>query len=71
MIMRWPVPVAASSPIPAVLVKLGPLDPVRIADLRPYFDSVPDPRAAGPVVLTHGDPAGVCLRGRLGSEEHR
>ncbi|MFC9096282.1 MULTISPECIES: transposase family protein [unclassified Streptomyces] len=27
-----------------MLVKLGPLDPVRIADLRPYFDSVPDPR---------------------------
>jgi predicted transposase YbfD/YdcC len=28
-----------------VLVKLGPLDSGRIADLRPYFDSVPDPRA--------------------------
>jgi hypothetical protein len=28
-----------------VLVKLGPLDTGRIADLRPYFDSVPDPRA--------------------------
>jgi DDE_Tnp_1-associated len=39
------VPAAASSPIPAVLVKLGPLDASRIADLRPYFDSVPDPRA--------------------------
>jgi hypothetical protein len=39
------VPAAASSPIPAVLVKLGPLDTDRIADLRPYFDSVPDPRA--------------------------
>lgn len=36
---------AASSPIPAVLVKLGPLDTGRIADLRPYFDSVPDPRS--------------------------
>ncbi|MFI1169834.1 transposase family protein [Streptomyces sp. NPDC020801] len=45
MITRWPVPAAASSPIPAVLVKLGPLDTDRIADLRPYFDSVPDPRA--------------------------
>ncbi|WP_280890171.1 hypothetical protein [Streptomyces sp. LBL] len=54
-----------------MLLKLGPLDPGRIADLRPYFASVPDPRAAGPVVLTHGDPAGVRLRGRLGSEEHR
>lgn len=39
------MPAAASSPIPAVLVKLGPLDSGRIADLRPYFDSVPDPRA--------------------------
>ncbi|MCX4428606.1 ISAs1 family transposase [Streptomyces mirabilis] len=28
-----------------MLVKLGPLDTGRIADLRPYFDSVPDPRA--------------------------
>ncbi|MGW1047507.1 transposase family protein [Streptomyces sp. NPDC002547] len=28
-----------------MLVKLGPLDTSRIADLRPYFDSVPDPRA--------------------------
>jgi predicted transposase YbfD/YdcC len=45
MIMRWPVPAAASSLIPAVLVKLGPLDTDRIADLRPYFDSVPDSRA--------------------------
>ncbi|MDH6523277.1 hypothetical protein M2163_000218 [Streptomyces sp. SAI-135] len=39
------MPAAASSPIPAVLVKLGSLDTDRIADLRPYFDSVPDPRA--------------------------
>ena len=39
------MPAAASSPIPAVLVKLGPLDAGRIADLRPYFDSVPDPRS--------------------------
>lgn len=39
------MPAAASSPIPAVLVKPGPLDTGRIADLRPYFDSVPDPRA--------------------------
>lgn len=39
------MPAAASSPIPAVLVKLGPLDSGRIADLCPYFDSVPDPRA--------------------------
>ncbi|MDQ0961803.1 hypothetical protein QFZ66_005681 [Streptomyces sp. B4I13] len=54
-----------------MLLKLGPLNPGRIADLRPYFDSVPDPRAAGPVVLPHSDPAGVRLRGRLGSEEHR
>ncbi|MEH0548200.1 ISAs1 family transposase [Streptomyces sp. B21-105] len=39
------MPAAASSPIPAALVKLGPLDAGRIADLRLYFDSVPDPRA--------------------------
>lgn len=38
------MPAAASSPIPAVLVKLGPLDPGRVADLRPYLDLVPDPR---------------------------
>jgi hypothetical protein len=28
-----------------VLAKLGPLDPGRIADLRPYLDAVPDPRS--------------------------
>ncbi|MGC4855764.1 ISAs1 family transposase [Micromonospora sp. DT4] len=28
-----------------MLVKLGPLDAGRIADLRPYFDVVPDPRS--------------------------
>ena len=39
------MPAAVSSPIPAVLLKLGPLDAGRIADLRPYFDSVPDPRS--------------------------
>ena len=39
------MPAAVSSPIPAVLVKLGPLDADRIADLRPYLDSVPDPRS--------------------------
>src|SRR4051812_13933705 len=45
MITRWPVPAAVSSAIPAVLVKLGPLDAGRVADLHLYFDSVPDPRA--------------------------
>lgn len=39
------MPAAASSPIPSVLVKLGPLDAGRIADLRPYLDAVPDPRS--------------------------
>lgn len=34
--------------IPAVLVKLGPLDAGRVADLRPYLDSVPDPSCARP-----------------------
>ncbi|MFD4956446.1 ISAs1 family transposase [Streptomyces sp. NPDC058451] len=28
-----------------MLVKLGPLDADRVADLRPYLDSVPDPRS--------------------------
>ena len=39
------MPAAVSSPIPAVLVKLGPLDIGRVADLRPHLDLVPDPRA--------------------------
>lgn len=39
------MPAAASSPIPAVLVKLGPLDADRVADLRPYLEAVPDPRS--------------------------
>lgn len=39
------MPAAASSRIPAVLVKLGPLEPSHVADLRPYFDSIPDPRS--------------------------
>ncbi|MET9915124.1 transposase family protein [Streptomyces sp. NPDC006476] len=26
-------------------MKLGPLDPDQVADLRPYFESVPDPRS--------------------------
>lgn len=39
------MPAVASSPIPAVLEKLGPLDADRIADLRPYLESVPDPRS--------------------------
>ena len=39
------MPAAASSPIPAALMKLGSLDSDRVADLRPYLDSVPDPRA--------------------------
>jgi predicted transposase YbfD/YdcC len=39
------MPAVASSPVPAVLVKLGPLDAGRVADLRPYLDLVPDPRA--------------------------
>lgn len=66
------MPAVAASPIPAVLVKLGPLVTDRIADLRPYLDSVPDPAfAARPVVLADRDPAGMRLRGRLGCEEHR
>jgi hypothetical protein len=37
------VPAALSSPVPAVLAKLGP--PAAITDLRPYLESVPDPRS--------------------------
>ncbi|MES4886347.1 transposase family protein [Streptomyces sp. NPDC000349] len=36
---------ALSSPIPAVLLKLGPLYADRVADLRPHFGTVPDPRS--------------------------
>ncbi|MGW7674375.1 transposase family protein, partial [Streptomyces sp. NPDC054775] len=36
---------AVSSPIPAVLLKLGPLDRDQVAGLRPYFESVPDLRS--------------------------
>lgn len=39
------MPACPSSPIPAVLAKLGPLDPDSITDLRPYLDTVPDPRS--------------------------
>ncbi|MGV9394709.1 ISAs1 family transposase [Streptomyces olivaceus] len=39
------MPAAASSLIPSVLVKLGPLDAIQVADLRPFLERVPDPRA--------------------------
>ena len=39
------MPARPSSPIPAALAKLGPLDPESITDLRPYLDTVPDPRS--------------------------
>jgi len=39
------VPAAVSSPIPPVLVKLGPLDAGQVADLRAFLERVPDPRA--------------------------
>ena len=39
------MPACSSSPIPAVLAKLGPLDPDSITDLRPYLDAVADPRS--------------------------
>lgn len=35
----------SSSPIPAVLAKLGPLDPDDVADLRVFLEAVPDPRS--------------------------
>lgn len=39
------MPAAVSSPIPPVLVKLGPLDVSQVADLRSFMELVPDPRA--------------------------
>ncbi|WP_225448509.1 transposase family protein [Streptacidiphilus sp. P02-A3a] len=39
------MPAVVSSPIPAVLVKLVPLDAGRVADLHPDFGSVPDLRS--------------------------
>ena len=39
------MPCAQSSQPPAILAKLGPLEPDRVADLRPYLESVPDPRS--------------------------
>ncbi|MET9134757.1 transposase family protein [Streptomyces antibioticus] len=45
MITRTSLPGVASSSVPAVLEKLGPLDADRIADLRSYLESVPDPRS--------------------------
>lgn len=39
------MPAAVSSPIPAVLAKLGLLDADQVADLRPFLESVPDPRS--------------------------
>lgn len=39
------MPAAVSSPIPPVLVRLGPLDIGQVADLRTFLDLVPDPRA--------------------------
>ncbi len=37
------MPALPSSPIPAVLAKLGPLNTDTITDLRPYLNTVPDP----------------------------
>ncbi|WP_257230831.1 transposase family protein [Streptomyces sp. UH6] len=39
------MPAAASSPIPPVLAKLGPLDAGQVADLWTFLEGVPDPRA--------------------------
>ncbi|MFG2426708.1 transposase family protein [Streptomyces sp. NPDC048590] len=35
----------SSSPIPAVLAKLGPLNPADTSDLRIFLEAVPDPRS--------------------------
>ncbi|MEU4682266.1 transposase family protein [Streptomyces xinghaiensis] len=39
------MPAAVSSLVPPVLVRLGPLDLGQVADLRPFLELVPDPRA--------------------------
>lgn len=39
------MPALSSSPIPHALAQLGPLDTDAVADLRPYLDTVPDPRS--------------------------
>ena len=39
------MPALPSSPIPHVLAQLGSLDADAVADLRPYLDTVPDPRS--------------------------
>ncbi|MDX3233408.1 hypothetical protein [Streptomyces sp. ME19-01-6] len=39
------MPVVASSPIPAVLAKLGPLDEQDTDRLRACFARIPDPRS--------------------------
>ncbi len=36
------MPAAVSSPIPPVLVKLGPLDVSQVADLRSFLELVPE-----------------------------
>lgn len=67
MITRWPVPAAVSSPNPAT----GQLIGGRVADLCPYLNSVPDPRARrGPPVVAAPIPL-VRLRGRLRGERSR
>jgi DDE family transposase len=39
------VSAVSSSPIPAVLAKLGPLHPDDMSDLRFFLEAVPDPRS--------------------------
>ncbi|WP_157877825.1 hypothetical protein [Streptomyces kanamyceticus] len=48
------MPSAASSAIPAVLLKLGPLDADRVADVRPYLDAhQADPVELATVIRGH------------------
>ena len=39
------MPAHSSSRLPAVLTTLGPLEAQDITDLRPFLDTVPDPRS--------------------------
>ncbi|MEU5629843.1 MULTISPECIES: hypothetical protein [Streptomyces] len=46
MIKKVPVSAVSSFPIPAVLAKLGPINPDDAADLHVFLEAVPDPLSA-------------------------
>jgi hypothetical protein len=69
------IPRSEVRPVEASLSLLGTSASTRWK-LRPLRTSMSSLRARparppGPVELTHSDPAGVCVRGRLGRKKHR